>query len=170
MVAVPLPILTTRLALRAYEPDDAEQVHDVLYGDAEVMRHVGGPLDVFATRAALERYAALQASRGFAFWALVERETGLIAGEAGLVPLGGEGPEVELGYTLGRAFWGRGYATEAGGAVVGEAFGALGLDRLVAVTRVENAASQRVLAKLGFAPAGRRHAWGAEQLLFERRR
>lgn len=51
--------------------------------------------------------------------------------------------------------------------MVAEAFGPLGLGRVVAVTREENTASQRVLAKLGFAPAGRRHVRGADQLLFE---
>ena len=57
-----------------------------------------------------------------------------MAGEAGLVPLGGEGPDIELGYGLGSAFWGRGLATELGRAILDEAFGPLGLQRVVAVT------------------------------------
>jgi RimJ/RimL family protein N-acetyltransferase len=93
-----------------------------------------------------------------------------MAGEAGLHPFDGRGPEVELGYAFGPAFWGRGYATEAGEAVLAEAFGPLGIDRVVATTREQNTGSRNVLAKLGFEPAGRRRAWGAEQLFFVRER
>ncbi len=167
---MPLPILTERLALRPYDPDDVAQIHTVLYGDPEAMRLLGGPLDVHGARAAVERYIAQLRREGYSFAPVIERETGLIAGEAGLYPFAGGGPDVELGYALGPAFWGRGYATEAGRALLAEAFGPLGVDRVVAVTREENTGSRHVLAKLGFIPAGRRHAWGFEQLYFVRER
>jgi RimJ/RimL family protein N-acetyltransferase len=61
----------------------------------------------------------------------------------------------ELGYWLTPDAWGRGYATEAGRAVLGMARHALGCRRLVASHYVDNPASGRVLRKLGFRPTGR---------------
>jgi RimJ/RimL family protein N-acetyltransferase len=163
---MPLPIVTQRLVLRAYEDDDLQQLHDVLYSDEAAMRLLGGPRDLAGTRAALERSIAQQEYGGFSFWPVIERESGLLCGEAGLFPLTPDGPDVALGYAFGSAYWGRGYATEAAWAVVAEAFGPLGLDQLVAITREQNFGSRRVLAKLGFEEHGLRHVWGAEQLFF----
>ena len=76
-------------------------------------------------RRALRTYADILAARGYSFVAVCERDTGALVGDAGLHPLGGTGPDVELGYTLARAAWGRGYATELGRALVEHAFGTL---------------------------------------------
>ncbi|HMJ93396.1 MAG TPA: GNAT family N-acetyltransferase [Allosphingosinicella sp.] len=62
--------------------------------------------------------------------------------------------EIELGYWIARRFWNRGYATEAGKAVVHAARHALRLPRLGAGHFVDNPASGRVLEKLGFRPTG----------------
>jgi RimJ/RimL family protein N-acetyltransferase len=161
-----LPLLTERLAIRPYDPDDHEQMHEVLYGDPAAMRLIGGPLAPEETVKVARRYAEMHWREAYACWVVEERETGLIAGEAGLQPFDGEGPDVELAYAFGCAHWGRGFATEAGRAVLREGFEELGLERIVAVTRDENVASQRVLAKLGFVPAGRRTAWGRDQPFF----
>lgn len=163
---MPLPILTARLVLRAYQEDDLQQLHAVLYSDEAAMRLLGGPRDLPGTRAALERTMAQQESGGYSFWPVIERESGLLCGESGLFPLAPDGPDVALGYAFGSAYWGRGYATEAATAVVDEAFGSLGMDRLVAITRETNFGSRRVLEKLGFQAHGLRHVWGAEQLFF----
>lgn len=56
----------------------------------------------------------------------------------------------ELGYWLGAAYWGNGYATEAARAVIDHGFGELGCERIVAGARVSNPASRRVLEKCGF--------------------
>jgi RimJ/RimL family protein N-acetyltransferase len=57
--------------------------------------------------------------------------------------------EVEVGYTLGRPYWGRGYATEAAGAVRDYALGELGANRLIALIIHGNTASENVARKLG---------------------
>ena len=93
-----------------------------------------------------------------------------MVGEAGLKPFEGGGLDIELGYAFGPAYWGRGYATEAGRAVLSEAFGSLGLTRLVAVTSDDNHASQHVLHKLGFIADGRREVYGGDFLHFVRER
>jgi ribosomal-protein-alanine N-acetyltransferase len=161
-----LPIHTERLVLRPYEADDLEQLHAVLYNDADAMRLLGGPRDLAGTRFALERSMTQQEITGFSFWPVIERESGLLVGEAGLFPLSPEGPDVALGYAFGAPWWNRGYATEASRGVIGEAFGTLGLQRLVAITREANLGSRHVLEKLGFRMEGVRHVWGAEQLFF----
>ncbi len=61
---------------------------------------------------------------------------------------------VELGYWIARAYWGLGFATEAGRAIVDIADKALRLPRLVAGHFADNPASARVLRKLGFEPTG----------------
>jgi RimJ/RimL family protein N-acetyltransferase len=163
------PIEGRRVLLRPFADRDAEQAHRI-FGDAEVMRWVGdGPLaDVAATEAVLRQYATHQARHGFSFWAVVERASGALIGDAGLYMV--EDGEVQLGYTLGRRWWGRGYATEAGRLCVAAAFGELGLPELCAVVEPENRQSIRVLEKLGFTADGRRLAYGREHLVYRLRR
>lgn len=62
--------------------------------------------------------------------------------------------ERELGYWIARPFWGRGFATEAGRAVLAHARDGLRVDRLGSGHFVDNPASGRVLEKLGFRPTG----------------
>ncbi len=116
-------LTTARLHLRPFTPADHEAIHAV-YSDPEVMRHVGhgAHATLAETANALRIYGDVLARRGYSFLAVTERETGTLLGDGGLHPLGGVGPDVELGYTLARDAWGRGYATELGRALVIHAF------------------------------------------------
>jgi len=98
-----LPVVTERLILRGFEPADAPAMLAV-YGDAQVMRHVGEgrAADLAGAEAMLAEYAEHQRRHGFSFWAVVERESGALIGDAGLYRVD---DEVEVGYTLGRAWW-----------------------------------------------------------------
>lgn len=87
--------------------------------------------------------------------AVVRPETGQLIGNAGIRRDPQRPWEAELGYELAPDHWGRGYATEAAGALLAFAFGALRLHRVVAHCVADNAASARVLAKLGFQLEGR---------------
>lgn len=165
-----LPIVTPRLRLRPYTAADIPRIHEVLYGDARSAELVGGVSSLVETSATIAECIDGQRRDGYAFWAVVERATGLVIGEAGLKPFVDGSPEVELGYAFGAPWWGRGYATEAGRAILAEAFGPLGLARVVAVTRDDNAGSLRVLAKLGFVAAGRRAVYGGDMGYFVRER
>src|ERR1700709_2505703 len=98
---VPLPILTDRLWIRPYEPGDLAELHDVLYGDAEAMALLGGARDLPGQRASIERSMLQQELGGYSFWPVIERETGLLVGEAGLFPLSPGGPDIALGYAFG---------------------------------------------------------------------
>jgi RimJ/RimL family protein N-acetyltransferase len=129
------------------------------------MRHVGQghAVDLAGAAAMVAEYAEHQRRHGFSFWAVVERASGELIGDAGLYRMGGE---VELGYTLGRAWWGRGYATEAARACLEIAFGELGLPSLIAVVDPANPASTRVLEKLGFHEGAPRIAYGRPHRTF----
>ena len=162
-----MELTTERLLLRPFTPADEPAMH-AIYSDPEVMRFVGhGPhRSLGETSAALRAYGDMLARRGYSFLAVVERETGAVIGDGGLHPLGGTGPEVELGYTLARAAWGRGYATELGRALVDHARTALGVPVVVAQVEPENVASRRVLEKLGMREREVRTAYGRPHLLY----
>ena len=161
------PIVTTRLRMRPFESDDA-WAGFALWAEPEVGRFTGGAHATIAeSRALIEKNRAHGERHGFALWAVEERETGALVGEAGLQLLEGSGPEVEIGWAFAPSAWGRGYATEAANAFLDVAFGGLGLDRVIAVIREENAASHRVAERLGMRPAGRRRVYGADHDVYE---
>ena len=164
---VPVELTTARLLLRPFAPADHELIHAV-YSDPEVMRYVGhGAHETLAETAnALRIYGEVLARRGYSFLAVTERKTGALLGDGGLHPLGGQGPDVELGYTLARAAWGRGYATELGRALVEHAFTALRAPRVVAQVEPANLASRRVLEKLGMGAREQRVAYGRPHILY----
>ena len=99
-MTIPLPIETERLLLREFEAGDVDAMADV-YGDEEVMRHVCiGVLDRERTAVLLEDYRRAQEQHGFSTWAVVEKESGAVVGDAGFglyEPTG----EPEIGFTAG---------------------------------------------------------------------
>jgi [ribosomal protein S5]-alanine N-acetyltransferase len=166
-MAIPLPIETERLILRAFEPErDADQMLEV-YGDPAVMRYIPEGLyrSLTAVRATLERYAREQESRGFSFWAVVERSGGRVIGDAGFGVFRQTG-DVELGYTLRRDRWARGYATEAARACLAAGFAHLDVPRIVAVVDHENRRSFGVAERIGMVRIGTVQTNGRPHALF----
>ena len=76
---------TPRLLLRPFQEEDAPAAHEV-YSDPEVMRYVAtGPLaDPAMTRRLLYDYRTHQDAWGYSFWAVVERASDRLIGDAGL--------------------------------------------------------------------------------------
>ena len=108
------------------------------------------------TREAAEEWIASQVERGEPARDFAIVVDGELAGGIGLVP----GEDVyrcgaEIGYWVGRAWWGRGIATDAVSTMVDHAFGELGLERLEARVFESNPRSWRVLEKAGFRREGR---------------
>jgi RimJ/RimL family protein N-acetyltransferase len=121
--------------------------------DPEVMRYIGdgAPWPGERSRRLVERQIALFAERGFCLWKLLHRDGGLI-GFCGLqplaeVPLASE--EIEIGWWLARAWWGRGLATEAARTALRDGFERAGLRRIVAIAQPANTASIGIMRKLG---------------------
>jgi RimJ/RimL family protein N-acetyltransferase len=153
-------IETARLRLRPLTAHDLAEVHGVVLGDPAVTWD-GRARSVEESREALAAKLHHVEVHGFGMQAVTDREDGAFLGWAGLQHLEG-GADVELGYYLGRPAWGRGLATELARALVAHGFDELGLERIVAVVRPDNAASRRVLAKAGLHPAGTGHHYGAD--------
>ena len=82
---IAFPITTERLLLRPFTAEDVDAILPV-YGDPEVMRYVGegSAADRPAAERMVREYIAHQERHGFSFWAVVERESGRVVGDAGL--------------------------------------------------------------------------------------
>jgi RimJ/RimL family protein N-acetyltransferase len=152
---------TPRLRLRRLRSSD-EPALLALDSDPLVMRYVGSPPGARSAeetaRRARERIVADHGHVGW--WAIEGRNDGAFHGLGLLLPMP-DGADVEVGYRLARASWGRGIATEATSALIGYVFATLGLPRVVAVVYPDNRASRRVLDKLGFVHEGPREYMGA---------
>jgi RimJ/RimL family protein N-acetyltransferase len=142
---------TGRLVLRRFVPDDLDAFYE-LGSRPEIIRYAQSA-PIASRDAALEFMKAAPfhdyATLGYGRFACVWKPTGAVIGFSGIKFV----PEIndnELGYRFLPEFWGMGLATEAGRASIDFARSALGLKRLVALVHPENAASARVLGKLGF--------------------
>ncbi|MEM7400114.1 MAG: GNAT family N-acetyltransferase [Pseudomonadota bacterium] len=144
-----MQIRTRRLSLRPLDHNDVRQM-SLLAGDFDVARMTGmipHPYSETAARAWVDRVG--QGEEGVVF--AVTRDRTLI-GCSGYMPMDAE--HAELGYWIGKPYWGAGFATEAVRAVVAHAFDAHGFEFVRAGHFQDNPSSQRVLDKLGFAPEG----------------
>ena len=114
-------------------------------------------------------YARPRHQRSEEFTFAVEHD-GEVVGACGLI-VSEDGREAELGYWIGRPYWGRGLATDAARAAVAFAFDRTDVDRVVALPLAANAPSRRVLEKAGFRFVDLRPAeapWqGQEQAAYE---
>lgn len=142
---------TAELVLRRPEEGDVARVI-ALAGDEQVARttaFVPHPMTEAGARDFLARDGAARAAGGavLAIERRARREEGAV-GFIGVHPAAGGG--AEIGYWVGRPYWGRGIATEAVRAVSRLSFRRLGLASLVAETMECNPASARVLEKAGF--------------------
>ncbi len=143
-------LFTLRLHLRRPRESDAAATIAIV-GDFEVVRRLGRvphPYHQSDFEQFLEHVVPNEPT-----WAIVLRQTDELIGMTGLLPHS-EQPSAELGYYLGRSYWGNGFATEAGQAIVRFGFERLGCAKLTSRYHTDNPASGKVLAKLGFEPVG----------------
>lgn len=120
-----------------------------MFGDPEVVRYLGGDVaDRHRLWRAIAEWLGHWELRGYGMWTFVERATGTVVGRGGLWNPSGW-PHLEVGWTLGRAHWGRGYATEAGRASLDAAWEHLDAEWVCSVIHPGNVASQRVAQRLG---------------------
>jgi [ribosomal protein S5]-alanine N-acetyltransferase len=150
-----------RLLFREHQRGDRE-AYCALEADVEVRRYVGGAPRPHAVAVRKFRNTFLKnASRKLALRATIFKPEGHYIGYSGLYPNfrpGGSVPgEAVLAFCFAREYWGRGLATEAGQAFTDYGFDQLRLKRIVAVAQVGNAASIRVLEKLGFVHTATEH-------------
>lgn len=140
---------TERLQVRPWRPND-RAAFVAIHADSEVTRflNAGVPFNDQEVDAYLERQARQLAELDLCMGALVEKSSGEVIGVSGVQPLGTT-DDLEIGWTLARHAWGRGYAREAGRAAMAHVLETLGRPRVVAIIDCGNEASKRVAVSLG---------------------
>lgn len=156
MSIYPTPILTTdRLTLRPLTPDDAADLYAV-FSDPTVVRYWS--TDPWTSMASAETAIghALEAYRDGSDvrFGVELAESGVLIGTVNLHHFFGQNRRCEIGYALGSAWWGKGYATEGLSAALDYGFHELRLNRVEADIDPRNDASATVLERLGFRKEG----------------
>jgi RimJ/RimL family protein N-acetyltransferase len=141
---------TARLRLRPFQPSDAADVAR-LAGDRDIAattRQIPHPYELPQAEAWIASLSPLHERGELLNFAITLRTTGELMGSIGLI-LNHVDHHAELGYWIGKPYWDNGYATEAARVVVDHAFLVLKLHRIFAHHFSRNAASGRVMQKLG---------------------
>ena len=148
-------IETPHLILRAWTPQDADVLFEILQEDG-ILQYFPNPKP--PPRSKVEEYITHQMAHweehGYGHWAVVEQDSQQVIGWNGLEYLPELG-ETEVGYLLSRCVWGRGYATEAARAAVEYGFETAGLEAIIGLVHPDNAGSIRVLEHAGLRQTGR---------------
>ena len=152
---------TERLILRPFEDSDAPALMPIMndpevtanmlisatFSEADIAESIRNRIESLEKR---ERYSL----------AVTLKEAGTLIGMCSLSRVSWEHMHGELVYGLGKAFWGKGYMTEAARRMVRFGFEELGLERISVGCFARNKASARIIEKLGFTPEGlARHAY-----------
>lgn len=143
---------TERLILRTIEDGDAV-LQDRLLNTPAVMARLGGVKQLHEIEAKHAKARAMHAQHGFSFLMMIEKATGELVGHCGIKqvdnPLAHNQGDHEIGWLVREDRWRRGYAEEAMHAVLDWAFGRVGAPHVVALTSRANAASWKLMEKLG---------------------
>ena len=151
---------TPRLILREIISEDLDRIF-LLDSNPDVMRYIGVE-PVKTIEESVETIKKIQRQyreNGIARWAVVEKASNLLIGWSGLKlltePINGFKNVYELGYRFLPEFWGKGYATESGKAVLEYGFYQMNLSKIYACVDIENIDSDKILKdKLGFESQG----------------
>ncbi|TPG43224.1 N-acetyltransferase [Sphingomonas koreensis] len=142
-------IETARLTIRPWRDADRAPYH-AIGAHPEVMRFLGPIQSRAETDVAIDRMIAAERAHGFCFWAVERRSDGALLGYCGLLPA--KPPidgDIEIGWRLGRAFWGQGYAFEAAQSCLDWAWRRLDVDTVAAITVAANTRSWGLMERLG---------------------
>lgn len=147
-----------RIFLRPYIQADFVQLHRIL-SDKETMYAWGHGFSKKESQEWLDKQLAHYQQYGFGIWAIVEKQSGEIIGNAGLnyaeINLKGKTQEVvEIGYLLHHDFWDKGYGSEAARMCVKYGFETLGLEEVYCLIKEDNLSSLKVAKKLSMQKVG----------------
>ncbi len=159
-------VQTSHLTLRPLKDADAGVLHRI-YQSEGVLRYFPNPIP--PTLEKVQRFIARQQVHwekyGYGDWGVVPGCESEIIGWAGLQYLP-ELDETEVGFLLGRPFWGKGYATEGALASLQFGFEHYSLDHIIALVHPDNLASRRVIEKCGMSYMENLSLWGIELMRY----
>jgi RimJ/RimL family protein N-acetyltransferase len=160
---------TARLLVRPWRSeDDAAPGLDAVYLDPVVRQFTGGVLNEEDRATFIARRLARQERKEYSLEPVIEKASGEIVGVCGLQPLEG-GPDIEVGWMLARAHWGKGFATEAAAAVLRHAHEERGLPLILCTIDLRNAPSVAVANRLGLRFDRVRRVYHRDMLVYESR-
>ena len=140
---------TERLFLRAWQQEDFADLAEMLQ-DPQVMYAYEHDFSDADVQEWMERQWRRYREHGFGLWAMVEKQSGEIVGQAGLTIQQCEGQDVlEIGYHLKKKHWKKGYAAEAAKGCMQYAFEILDAPAVYSIIKSDNLASQRVAERMG---------------------
>jgi RimJ/RimL family protein N-acetyltransferase len=159
-------LITERLLMRGWRDEDFEPWAAIL-GDPLVARGLGQdagmtPFEAWRDMVIMAGHWAL---KGYGNWVLEERDSGELVGRAGLY-YPPDWPELEVGWTVAREHWGKGYAPEAARAAAAWGTEHLRLRHIVSLIHPSNEQSIRVAEKLGEKLEGHHKARGFDLLVY----
>lgn len=159
-------ITTPRLLLREFQERDFDS-YAAMMADPEVARYLsnGKPLERGEAWRQMAMFLGHWELRGFGIWAVEERATGVFIGRIGCLEPEGW-PGFEIGYTLARPYWGRGYASEGAAASLRYAREELKRERIISIIRPDNAGSIRVAERLGAVAEGEVEFFGGVSRIY----
>ena len=157
---------TERLLMRGWLDDDLDWFGRMM-GDPAVAAPLGhdGPVDPPQAWRDMAFLAGHWALKGYGHWVLETLDTGECVGRAGLLRPEGW-PDLEVGWTIAREHWGKGYAPEAARAACAWGHEQLGVDHILSLIHPDNAQSIRVAEKLGETLEGRHSTRGFDLLVY----
>lgn len=139
---------TDRLRLRWFREADFPDFL-AISSDPEVMKFIGGkPMTEIEAWRSMAGYLGHWYFRGYGVWAVEEKSSGKLVGRIGFMNPPGW-PGFELGWTLARASWGKGYATEGARRALAYAFTEMDRDHVISCIAPENVNSIKVAERLG---------------------
>ncbi len=138
--------------MRGWRQADLD-AYAAIAADPVAMRFMGGALDREQAWRSMATFAGHWVLKGFGLWAVERLADGVLLGRIGLWEPEGW-PGLEIGWTLARAVWGRGYAQETARAAMDWAWTELAPSRLISLIDPCNAASVRVAERLGMRASG----------------
>ena len=157
---------TERLLLRMWREETDFEPYAEMCADPEVMRYLGGK-----TWSRLEAWRHMASTighwhlRGYGHWAVEEKATGSFIGRIGFLdPVGW--PAFEIGWTLGRQYWGNGFAIEGARRALEYAFNELDKPHVISLIHPDNKGSIRVAEKLGEKVEGQTEVMGINVLIY----
>jgi ribosomal-protein-alanine N-acetyltransferase len=155
-------ILTPRLILRALALEDAPALYRIHQTEG-MLQYFPNPTPPPLER--IERFIASQQAHwekyGYGHWAITLPGQPDLIGWVGLQFLP-ETSETEVAYLVDRAYWGKGYATEAAKAALSFGFDRFDFSEIIALVHPENTRSLNVAARCGFEVVERKTYWGLE--------